>query len=442
EAGILADKNKDSHLNEIKNLGIEPIDMVVVNLYPFKETISREDVTLEEAIENIDIGGPTMIRAAAKNYNSVAVIVSPDMYDEIIEHMKINDGSVSEELCFDLAKKVFEFTSDYDNAISDYLSGREKSSGSKLSLHFEKIQDLRYGENPHQKAAYYSEVGAPDTSLVNGKQLHGKELSFNNILDMNAAWSTVKEFEVPAVVIVKHTNPCGVGIGKDLIEAYDKAFASDSVSAFGGIVAINRPLDAILAKKLTGHFFEIIMAPAFPEEAIEILMGKKNLRIIHMGEKRAKNPFGEEYRRIDGGLLVQDWDISEDLRKDMKVATKRAPTDKEWEDLLFGWTVARHVRSNAIILTKNLATVGVGAGQMSRIDAFKIAAEKAGKKKKDSCLSSDAFFPFRDLVDAAAKEGITAIIQPGGSMRDQDSIEACNENGIAMVFTGKRHFLH
>ncbi len=440
--GILADRGKTSHLEELEKMGLAPIDMVVVNLYPFKEVTAKPDVTMEEAIENIDIGGVALIRAAAKNYHSVAVICDYHRYDEIIEEMKKNDGGITLETRFDLAKEAFEHTADYDETIYHFLAGTEDDFSAIQAVHLEKVQDLRYGENPHQKAALYREIGAPKWTVVYGKQLHGKDLSFNNILDMDAAWLCVKEFEGPACVIVKHTNPCGVAKGKDLIEAYEKALASDPVSAFGGIVAVNDVVEEDLAKKLAERFYEIVVAPAFVEEALEILMQKKNLRLIHMGEAERPRYFGRDYRRIEGGFLVQDYDLVTETRDSMKVVTEREPSEEEWKDLLFIWRVARHVKSNAIVLGKNEATVGVGAGQMSRIDAFWLAARKAGEKTKGSVLASDAFFPFSDVVEAAASEGVTAIIQPGGSLRDQDSIDAANKAGIAMVFTGRRHFRH
>jgi phosphoribosylaminoimidazolecarboxamide formyltransferase/IMP cyclohydrolase len=440
--GILANREKELHLKEMEEMGIPSIDMVVVNLYPFKEVTSKPDVSMEEAIENIDIGGVTLLRAAAKNYRSCVVICDHHRYDEIIEEMKKNGGAVSLETRFDLAKEVFEHTADYDETIHHFLAGKEDEFPAICSIHLEKVQDLRYGENPHQKAALYREIGSPRWTLVQGEQLHGKGLSFNNILDMDAAWLCVKEFSEPACVIVKHTNPCGVGMGKNLIEAYDKALASDPVSAFGGIVALNKVLEEGLAKKIAERFYEIVIAPAFVEEALEVLIQKKNLRLIYMGEDKRPRYYGRDYRRVEGGLLVQDYDLIEEERSQMKVVTEREPSEEEWRDLLFVWKAARHVKSNAIVLGKNLATVGVGAGQMSRIDAFWISVKKAGEKAKGSVLASDAFFPFSDVVEAAAKEGITAIIQPGGALRDQESIDAANKAGIAMVFTGKRHFRH
>lgn len=445
--GILAIRGKKDHLEQLEKAGIEPIDMVVVNLYPFRETIAKPDVSFAEAIENIDIGGPTMIRSAAKNHVSVAVVVDPARYDEILAEMKKNKGCISEKTLFELARDAFEHTAEYDEAIYHYLAGLdggEVEFPPLLNLAFEKIQDLRYGENPHQKAAYYREIGALPHSLVYAQQLHGKELSYNNILDMDGAWNAVSEFQIPACVIVKHTNPCGAAVAKDIASAYEKAYNCDPVSAFGGIIAVNRVVDEKLAKKIMPIFYEIIIAPAYLEEALEILMTKKDLRIMYMGEKRDSNGHFKDLRRVGGGLLVQDQDIVHEDRDTMKVVSKKHPTEAEWEDLLFGWKVAKNVKSNAIIFTKGLQTIGIGAGQMSRIDSVKIAISKAGGKDKckGACLASDAFFPFRDVVDEAAKVGIAAIIQPGGSIRDDEVIAGADEHKIALVFTGKRHFRH
>lgn len=445
--GILALRGKKEHLEQLKEAEIDPIDMVVVNLYPFKETIAKSDATLEEAIENIDIGGPAMIRSAAKNHASVAVIVDPARYDEVLAEMKKNKGSLSEKTLFELAKDAFEHTAEYDEAIYHYLAGVEGGEAefpSLLNLAFEKVQDLRYGENPHQKAAYYREIGAPPHSLVHAQQLHGKDLSYNNILDMDGAWNAVSEFQIPACVIVKHTNPCGAAVAKDVATAYDKAYSCDPVSAFGGIIAVNRVVDENLAKKIATVFYEIIIAPAYLEEALEILMAKKDLRIMYIGEERDSGNHLKDLRRVGGGLLVQDFDVSHEDRDEMKVVSRKHPTEAEWEDLLFGWKVAKHVKSNAIVFTKGLQTIGIGAGQMSRIDSVKIAASKAGGKAKckAACMASDAFFPFRDVVDEAAKVGISAIIQPGGSIRDKEVIAAADEHKMKLVFTGKRHFKH
>lgn len=441
-AGILANKDKVAHLEELEKLSIAPIDLVVVNLYPFKEVTSKPEVAMEEAIENIDIGGVTLIRAAAKNYRSVAVLVDNHRYDEIVAELKQNDGFLSEETRYELAKEAFEHTADYDETIHHFFIGDSLGFPALLNLHFEKVQDLRYGENPHQKAALYREIGAPRYTLVYGEQLHGKDLSYNNILDMDAAWAAVREFEEPACVIVKHTNPCGVAVASDLLKAYEKAYACDSVSAFGGIVALNREVDEEIAKKLAEVFYEIILAPAFLEEGLEILVQKKNIRLIYMGEDHPGGFWGEEYRRIEGGLLVQDYDVVREERDEMTVPTERKPTEEEWKDLLFAWKVAKNVKSNTIVLAKDLATVGIGAGQMSRIDAFWIASRKSNGRDRGAILASDAFFPFPDVVEAAAQVGVTAIIQPGGAMRDEESIEACNKHGLAMVFTGRRHFKH
>ncbi len=440
--GILADRSKKTHLAELKKMGLAPIDLIVVNLYPFKEVTSKADVELAEAIENIDIGGVALIRAAAKNYQSVAVVVDNHRYDEVIKDMEKNKGAISAELRLELAKEAFEHTADYDETIHHFLVGAEEAFPGLLSIHFEKVQDLRYGENPHQKAALYREIGAPKWTLVYGEQLHGKEMSFNNFLDMDGAWLCLKEFAEPACIIVKHTNPCGAAAASNLIEAYEKALASDPVSAFGGIVAVNRVIEEDLASKITERFYEIVVAPAFTEEALEVLMQKKNVRLIYMKEDERPRYYGHDYRRVEGGLLVQDYDLITEDPKGFKVVTEKQPSQEELDDLFFVWRVARHVKSNAIILGKGGATVGVGAGQMSRIDAFWLAARKAGDKAKGSVLASDAFFPFPDVVEAAAQEGITAIIQPGGALRDQESIDACNRHGMAMVFTGRRHFRH
>ena len=441
-AGVLADKKNPKHLEELEGLGIAPFDLVVVNLYPFVETIRREGVTREEAIENIDIGGVTLIRAAAKNFTSVAVVTDTNDYTELVKRLKEGNGELDEEYLFALARKAFLKTADYDDAIYEYFKGDEEEFPELLTLHFEKIQNLRYGENPHQRACFYRELDAPEGTLVNARQLHGKDLSFNNILDLDAAWKAVLEFQVPACVIVKHTNPCGVAVAENLVKAYEAALASDEVSAFGGIVAFNREVDAQLAELLSKNFYEIVAAPAFHEEALEILMTKKNLRIMHMGETHPRTHWRKDFRRVCGGLLVQDYDSGDVPRDAMEVVTKRHPSEKEWEDLLFAWKVAKHVKSNAIVLAKDLATVGVGAGQMSRIDSADIAVRKSQGRCQGSVLASDAFFPFPDVVELAAEAGVTAIIQPGGSIRDGESIEAADRLGLAMVFTGFRHFKH
>lgn len=439
---VLADKSKEKHLKELAEAGFEPIDLVVCNLYPFKETVTKQGVTLEEAIEQIDIGGVTLIRAAAKNFKNVAVIVDPSDYGELIKNLKENDCTLDDSYLFNLARKAFMYTADYDDAIYEFFKGETEEFPELLTLHFEKVMDLRYGENPHQKGAFYRDLDASEGTLAFAKQLHGKELSYNNILDLDSAWRLVNEFQIPAVAIIKHNNPCGVAVGSDPVEAYTKAFESDPVSAFGGIIAVNRPVDEKLAKLISENFYEVIAAPAYLEEALEILMERKNLRIMYMGEERPRTAFKKDIRRVCGGILVQDYDTKEITREDLKIVTVRKPTEEEIENLLFAWKVVKHVKSNAIVIARNLATVGIGAGQMSRIDSVKIAIAKAGDRSENSVLASDAFFPFSDSVEEAAQAGISAIIQPGGSIRDQESIEAANRLGIAMVFTGVRHFRH
>jgi len=440
--GILADRNNPEHLKQLEEAGIKPIDLVVCNLYPFKETISKPGVTLEEAIEQIDIGGVTLIRAAAKNHKHVAVIVDPRDYGELIKLLRENESTLSNDFLYKMAQKAFMYTADYDGTIYEYFKEETEEFPELLTLHFEKVFDLRYGENPHQRASFYRDLDAPEGSLATAKQLHGKELSFNNLLDLDSAWRLVNEFEIPAAVIIKHNNPCGVGIGTTPHEAYEKAFNSDPLSAFGGIVAFNRPVDEELARSLIENFYEVVAAPAFLEEALEVLTQKKNLRIIYMGEHRPKITFKKDFKRVCGGLLLQDYDNKDITREDLKVVTERKPTEKEIENLLFAWKVVKHVKSNAIVLARDLGTVGIGAGQMSRIDSVKIAIAKAGERAENSVMASDAFFPFADSIEEAAKAGVSAIIQPGGSIRDQESIEAANRLGLAMVFTGLRHFRH
>lgn len=441
-AGILANRKIKEHMENLKTQGIEPIDLVVVNLYPFRETIAKEGVTLEEAIENIDIGGPTMIRSAAKNFEGVAVVVDPERYSSVLGELKKNKGALSRETCLKLAEEAFYHTALYDTNIYQYLEKEESDFPSCLNPSYIKIQDLRYGENPHQRAAFYREKEALPHSLVFAQQLHGKELSFNNILDLDAAWVIVGEFTVPAAVVIKHTNPCGVAVADNLLIAYERAYASDPVSAFGSVVSFNRVVDEGVAKKVSETFVEAVIAPAFHEEALKILAQKKDIRILYMGEGRPSYNRASDIRRIDGGLLLQDLDRSRETRSEMKVATKRHPTEKEWDDLLFAWKVVKHVKSNAIVLAKDLQVVGVGAGQMSRVVSAEIAARKAEEKAKGSVLASDAFFPFRDGIDAAAQVGAKAVIQPGGSVKDSEVIAAADEHGMAMVFTGIRHFKH
>ncbi|MFA4844493.1 MAG: bifunctional phosphoribosylaminoimidazolecarboxamide formyltransferase/IMP cyclohydrolase [Candidatus Margulisiibacteriota bacterium] len=444
--GILADRRNKAHLKELKKFKITPFEIVVCNLYPFEEVTARKSFTHDEAIENIDIGGPAMVRAAAKNHQNVAVVVDPGDYVEIIKELKAA-GSVPLATRERLAFKAFKHTAQYDTLISRYFSARlegQEEFPVEIDIMLEKIQGLRYGENPHQKAAFYRERGAQgEGRITEAKQLHGKELSFNNIVDMDAAWNCTNYFADPAITIVKHNNPCGVAKGETLVEAYQRALACDPVSAFGGIIAANRRVDEVTAKEVAALFVEVIIAPSYTPKALDILKTKPNLRIMEMGEKSINKPFkGLDYKRVSGGLLVQEPDLAQLGINEIKVVTKREPTMAEMEDLFFAWGVAKYVKSNTIVYVKDGKTVGIGAGQMSRIDAAEIGVKKSGGKVKDSVLASDAFFPFSDVVELAAKEGITAIIQPGGSKRDQESIDKANEAGIAMVFTGRRHFRH
>ncbi|MBU1125971.1 MAG: bifunctional phosphoribosylaminoimidazolecarboxamide formyltransferase/IMP cyclohydrolase [Candidatus Omnitrophica bacterium] len=445
--GLLALRENKSHMATVKEHQIGLIDMVVVNLYPFEKTIKKPGVSREEAIENIDIGGPSMLRSAAKNHQSVAVICNPAHYPHVIEELKKNKGSLSEQLLCDLATEVFSHTSRYDGMIHSYLKSADKgcqcTSGNfsqEINLALEKIQDLRYGENPHQKAAFYREKSKTQ-GLISLKQLQGKELSFNNILDLHAAFELAHEFSRPAAIVVKHNNPCGAAEDPRLDKAYYAAWQCDSLSAFGGIVALNREMDLVTAKIVAGSgFLECIIAPGYAREALALFKDKKNLRLILLDAVRSSGD--SDIKRVSGGLLIQDKDNATLDMNTLKVVTKKKPTKKEMESLLFGWKVAKHVRSNAIVLTRGTKTVGIGAGQMSRVDAVMIARHKAGSLIRNSCLSSDAFFPKEDAVIQAAKAGIKAIIQPGGSIADSDIIKACDKFKIAMVFTGMRHFKH
>ena len=438
--GILA-KGTDEHMAVLAEHAIKPIDLVVVNLYPFQATVAKPDVTLADAIENIDIGGPTMVRSAAKNHDRVAIVVNPARYESVIAELK-EAGELSLTTKRFLALEAFQHTAQYDAAISHYLTdafGAEALAG-EIAFGGQKIQELRYGENPHQKAAFYRSGIPASGTVANAKQLNGKELSYNNIVDVDAAWQLVNEFAQPAAVIVKHTNPCGTAIGATLEEAYARAYAADSVSAFGGIIAVNRVLNKATAEQIVETFMEAVIAPAFDEDAVEVLKTKKNLRLLEVGEKLANNELWIE--KVSGGFLVQERDNHNLKVEDCKVVTDKVPTEEEMTELVFAWNIVKHVKSNAIVVTKDGQSIGVGAGQMNRVGSAKIAFEQAGEKCNGAVLASDAFFPFRDTIDEAAKAGITAIIQPGGSVRDQESIDACNENGIAMVFTGVRHFKH
>ena len=438
---LLCVRDNPDHVRQIEELGIQYIDLVCVNLYPFKETVQKPGVSHEEIIENIDIGGPSMLRSASKNYKFIPVLCDPSDYDAIVKELRENGETYLTTREY-LAAKVFRHTASYDTMIASYLTERTgEKYPEKFTITFDKVQELRYGENPHQSAAFYKGMN-PQYSLANAKQLHGKELSYNNIQDGNAAIEILKDFEgQPAVVGLKHMNPCGVGIGKTIEEAWDKAYEADPVSIFGGIVAFNEPIHASVAEKLSKIFLEIIIAPAFDEDAFEILSKKKNIRLMQLDTSLEVNA---KYKvtNVNDGLLVQDIDDHKITAEDLRCVTNRKPTEEELEQLLFAWKVVKHVKSNAIVLVKDNMTIGVGAGQMNRVGAAKIAIEQAGEKAKGSIMSSDAFFPMPDTVEEAVKAGVTAIIQPGGSIKDQLSIDVCNEHGIAMVYTGVRHFKH
>jgi phosphoribosylaminoimidazolecarboxamide formyltransferase / IMP cyclohydrolase len=442
--GLLAIRENDEHMRQIKELGIDPIDMVIINLYPFKKTVLKGHVELEEAIENIDIGGPTMLRAAAKNYQDVVVIVDPLDYKKVLDELKVSK-EISIKTKFKLAYKVFEHTSHYDTLIAKYLRDKlgEEFFPETLSLTFEKVQDLRYGENPHQKAVFYKEIGANIGCITSAKQLHGKELSYNNINDTNGALELLKEFDEPTVVAVKHANPCGVASAENIHDAYVKTYEADPVSIFGGIIAANREVDAKTAEEINKIFVEIVIAPSFSEEAVKILSQKKNIRILQLDNISAKLPAGTyDMKKVAGGLLVQNYNNELINQDELQCVTEKKPTPEEMEDLIFTMKVVKHTKSNGIVLGKNKQSIGVGPGQLNRIMAAKIAIEYGAKRTKGAVLASDAFFPFIDCVEAAWKAGITAIIQPGGSLKDIESIEACNKHGIAMIFTGMRHFKH
>ncbi len=442
--GILAMRSNPDHMKQIQDLEIDPIDIVIINLYPFKQTILKGHVELEEAIENIDIGGPTMLRSAAKNYQDVAVLVDPDDYNKVLEELKTSK-EVSKKTKFKLAYKVFEHTSHYDTLISKYLRDKidEEFFPETLSLTFEKVQEMRYGENPHQKAVFYKEVGANVGCLTSAKQLHGKELSYNNINDTNGALELLKEFDKPTVVAVKHANPCGVASSNDIYDAYIKAYEADPVSIFGGIVAANREIDVKTAEEINKIFVEIVVAPSFSNEAIEVLTKKKNIRLLELDNISQKLPANTyDMKKVAGGLLVQDYNNELINMDEIQYVTDKKPTVEEIKDLIFAMKVVKHTKSNGIALAKGLQTVGVGPGQANRIVAAKIAIDYGKEKTQGSVMASDAFFPFPDCVEAAAAAGVTAIIQPGGSINDKLSIEACNKYGIAMIFTGMRHFKH
>ncbi|WP_264874272.1 bifunctional phosphoribosylaminoimidazolecarboxamide formyltransferase/IMP cyclohydrolase [Vibrio agarivorans] len=458
--GVLGRRGQDDDV--MKTHSINPIDMVVVNLYPFAETVAKEGCTLEDAVENIDIGGPTMVRSAAKNHKDVTIVVNAHNYDRVIAEMDANEKSLTLETRFDLAIAAFEHTASYDGMIANYFGtmvpsygenkeGDEPSPENKskfprtFNQQFVKKQDMRYGENSHQDAAFYVEANPEEASVSTARQIQGKALSYNNIADTDAALECVKEFDAPACVIVKHANPCGVALGDDILEAYNRAFKTDPTSAFGGIIAFNRELDAATAQAIVERqFVEVIIAPSVSAQAIEVVAAKKNVRLLECGEWSTKTT-GFDVKRVNGGLLVQDRDQGMVSLDDLKIVSKRQPSEEELKDALFCWKVAKYVKSNAIVYAKGDMTIGVGAGQMSRVYSAKIAGIKAddeGLEVAGSVMASDAFFPFRDGIDAAAEAGIKCVIQPGGSMRDQEVIDAADEHGMAMIFTGMRHFNH
>jgi phosphoribosylaminoimidazolecarboxamide formyltransferase/IMP cyclohydrolase len=453
--GILGIRENKKHLEEMASNGIKPIDMVVVNLYPFEAAVGKKDCSLEEAIENIDIGGPTMLRAAAKNWQDVAVICDHSDYEEIALELRNNNGELSGETCFKCAQKVFALTARYDAAICNYLNSigdkQKLRFPSTLAMTFEKDSDLRYGENPHQEAAFYrcSHLPKDISCIANGKKLHGKELSYNNIMDADAAISLAAEFaEKTAAVIIKHANPCGVAVseGSSISEAFILARDCDSLSAFGGIVALTRPVDEKTAKAIGDTFFEVIVAPKFEQSALDILKCKKNLRLIEIPPPPSPPPLKMNHiRKVAGGILVQDADnVIEDLSQ-CRVVTKRLPDKKEFEALDFAWRVVKHIKSNAVVISNDKHVAGIGCGQTSRVDSVKIAVAKLQEKWRDlkvKVLASDAFFPFRDSIDIISSAGVTAIVQPGGSIRDDEVIKACDENNVSMIFTGVRHFRH
>jgi phosphoribosylaminoimidazolecarboxamide formyltransferase/IMP cyclohydrolase len=450
-AALLARRDDSEHMATLEAEGIEPIDLVCVNLYPFQRTVEKPDVTEREAVENIDIGGPTMIRAAAKNHNAVAVIVEPEAYDAVLEEMRSSDGEISTETRQWLANEAFAHTASYDAAISRWFGLRYESFPEHWAMAHDKFMELPYGENPHQSAALYVETGARTHVLSGIAKQHGKPLSFNNLLDLDSARKLLDEFEQPACVIVKHNNPCGTAVGQTAGEAYEKAFACDTLSAFGGVIVFNRPVDEALARRLHEQFIEVLLAPGFDPAALDVLTQKESIRILDLDpEALDYTPRERDVKRVRGGLLVQEPDRIDEDHESMTVPTVRQPTDEQWDDLVFSWKVCRHVRSNAIVFAKDGATIGIGAGQMSRVDSVRIAIDKcraafgddAAGLLKDSAVASDAFYPFPDGPQTAMEAGATALIQPGGSKRDGEVVEAVNAAGAAMILTGRRHFRH
>jgi phosphoribosylaminoimidazolecarboxamide formyltransferase/IMP cyclohydrolase len=449
-AALLARRQDPEHMATLAREGIEPIDVVCVNLYPFEQTVSGHEVAPEVAIENIDIGGPTMIRAAAKNHEGVAVVVKPESYDAVCAELEESGGEISASTRHWLANEAFAQTARYDAAISRWFSAEYEDFPEHLAVAYEKVLDLSYGENPHQRAALYADAGVRSHILSRVSKLHGKALSCNNVLDLDSARGLVVDFEPPACVIVKHNNPCGAAIGADALEAYLKALACDPLSAYGGVIALNRPVGRELAEQLHKNFVEVLSAPGFEDGALEVLQQKESIRILCEEERRQPEPSERDLKRVQGGLLIQDRDGDPEPRELMEVVTETKPSEEQWDDLLFAWTVCRRVRSNAIVIAKGGATLGIGAGQMSRVDSVRLAVEKcrdargedAGALLAGAALASDAFFPFADGPELAIQAGSNAVIQPGGSKRDGEVIEACDQAGVAMVFTKHRHFRH
>jgi phosphoribosylaminoimidazolecarboxamide formyltransferase/IMP cyclohydrolase len=444
-AGLLALRDDEEHMAAASEHEVELVDLVCVNLYPFEATARRRGVTDHEVIENIDIGGPTMIRAAAKNFAFAAVVVNPASYDAVLQELTDTGGKLSLGTRESLATEAFSYTARYDSAISRWFVERQADFPPLLLNAFEKVTDLAYGENPHQRAAYYAQSGARMHVLSMVRQLGGKELSFNNVLDLNSARLLSQEFELPCCVIIKHNNPCGVAVGGSVLEAYDAAFQCDPMSAFGGVICVNRTVDLPFAEALLKQFCEVIIAPRFTEDALERLATKPNMRILEDGERRRANIAERDLKRVMGGLLVQDRDMGLEDRTEMEVVTDRKPTEAQWGEMLFAWKVCKHVRSNAIVLSNDLASVGIGAGQMSRVDSVRLAIEKAraaGSSLHGAALASDGFFPFSDGPQLAIEAGVSTIIQPGGSVRDHEVVEAADAAGIAMVLTHRRHFRH
>lgn len=426
---------------EMEEAGIEPIDLVVITLYPFEDTVARRGVTEADAIEKIDIGGPAMIRAAAKNHARVGVVTSPGQYGDVIDELRAG-GGLSDDTRWRLAAAAFQRTASYDAAIAAWMAQRESDFPDVLVGAYDKVLDLSYGENPHQRGAYYARRGARTHLLARVEQLHGKAISYNNLLDLDSARALAAEFQLPACVIVKHNNPCGAAVAQDVVTAYERALASDSVSAYGGVIVVNRTVDKALGEMLASTFVEILLAPGYDDDALEALTRKPNTRILVNRERRRNNPGEQDIRRVLGGVLVQDRDTESEERGTMKVGTSTAPAEAQWGDLVFAWRVCKHVKSNAIIIARGLATIGIGAGQMSRVDSVRLAVEKAGGDVAGASLASDAFFPFADGPELAIRAGVRAIVQPGGSIRDDEVLAACDEQGVAMVLTGRRHFRH